>query len=54
MITLDKNKLISTKDFCTEMGKLIFYFDKTIDTINFNSKNLVVYQVLIKKNYIQC
>lgn len=49
MITLDKNKLISTKDFCTEMGKLIFYFDKTIDTINFNSKNLVVYQVLIKK-----
>ena len=33
MITLDKNKLISTKDFCTEMGKLIFYFDKTIDTI---------------------
>ena len=49
MLTLDKNKLISTKDFCAEMGKLIFYFDKTIDTINFNSKNLVVYQVLIKK-----
>lgn len=49
MININQNKLIPVKDFCNEMGKLIFYFDQTINTIKFDSKALVVYQVLIKK-----
>ena len=49
MINIDKNKLISVKDFCNEMGRLIFYFDQTINTIKFDSKALVVYLTLIKK-----
>lgn len=49
MIDIDKNQLISVKDFCNEMGRLIFYFDQTINTIKFESKALVVYLTLIKK-----
>lgn len=49
MINIDKNKLISVEDFCNEMGRLIFYFDQTINTIKFDSKALVVYLTLIKK-----
>ena len=49
MINIDKNKLISVKDFCNEMGRLIFYFDQTINTIKFDSKASVVYLTLIKK-----
>ena len=49
MINIDKNKLISVKDFCNEMGRLIFYFDQPINTIKFDSKALVVYLTLIKK-----
>lgn len=49
MIDIDKNKLISVDDFCNEMGRLIYYFDQTINTIKFNSKALVVYLTLIKK-----
>ena len=49
MINIDKNKLISVKDFCNEMGRLIFYFDQTINTIKFDSKALVVYLTIIKK-----
>ena len=49
MINIDKNKLISVEDFCNEMGRLIFYFDQTINTIKSDSKALVVYLTLIKK-----
>lgn len=49
MININRYKLIPVKDFCNEMGKLIFYFDQIINTIKFDSKALVVYQVLIKK-----
>ncbi len=49
MINIDKNKLISVEDFCKEMGRLIFYFDQTINAIKFDSKALVVYLTLIKK-----
>ena len=49
MITIEQNKLIPVKDFCYEIGKLIFYFDQTINTINIDSKALVVYLTLIKK-----
>ncbi len=49
MINIDKNKLISVEDFCNEMGRLIFYFDQTINAIKFDSKALVVYLTLIKK-----
>lgn len=49
MITIERNKLISVKDFCNEMGRLIYYFDQTINTIRFDSKALVVYLTLIKK-----
>lgn len=49
MININRNKLIPVEDFCNEMGKLIFYFDQTINTIKFDSKALFVYQVLIKK-----
>lgn len=49
MINIDKNKLISVEDFCNEMGRLIFYFGHTINTIKSDSKALVVYLTLIKK-----
>ena len=49
MINIDKNKLISVEDYCNEMGRLIFYFDQTINTIKSDSKALVVYLTLIKK-----
>lgn len=37
------------EDFCNEMGRLIYYFEQTINTIRFDSKALVVYLTLIKK-----
>ena len=49
MITIEQKKLISVKDFCNEMGRLIYYFDQIINTIRFDSKDLVVYLTLIKK-----
>ena len=49
MINYERDKLISVEDFCNEMGRLIFYFDQTINTIKFDSKDLVVYLTLIKK-----
>lgn len=49
MKNIDQNKLISVEEFCNEMGRLIYYFDQTIDTIRFDSKALVVYLTLIKK-----
>lgn len=49
MITIERKKLISVKDFCNEMGRLIYYFDQIINTIRFDSKALVVYLTLIKK-----
>ena len=49
MIAIQRDKLISVEDFCNEMGRLIFYFDQTINTIKSDSKALVVYLTLIKK-----
>jgi len=49
MIAVQRDKLISVEDFCNEMGRLIFYFDQTINTIKSDSKALVVYLTLIKK-----
>ena len=49
MKNIDQNKLISVEEFCNEMGRLIYYFDQTIDAIRFDSKALVVYLTLIKK-----
>lgn len=49
MINIERNKLVPVEDFCNEMGRLIFYFDQTINTIKFDSKALVVYLTLIKK-----
>lgn len=49
MIAIERDKLISVEDFCNEMGRLIFYFDQTINTIKSDSKALVVYLTLIKK-----
>ena len=49
MINYERDKLISVEDFCNEMGRLIYYFDQTINTIRFESKALVVYLTLIKK-----
>lgn len=49
MIAIQRDKLISVDDFCNEMGRLIFYFDQTINTIKSDSKALVVYLTLIKK-----
>jgi len=49
MKNIDQNKLISVEEFCNEMGRLIYYFDQTIDTTRFDSKALVVYLTLIKK-----
>ena len=47
MKNIDQNKLISVEEFCNEMGRLIYYFDQTIDAIRFDSKALVVYLTLI-------
>lgn len=46
---INKNKIIDTELFHQEMGKLIFYFSQTIETIKYDSKELLVYYVLIKK-----
>ncbi len=43
------NNIISEAIFCKEMENLIYFFDQIINTINFDSKNLIVLQVLIKK-----
>lgn len=49
MIKKDCNNVISEAIFCKEMENLIYFFDQIINTINFDSKNLIVLQVLIKK-----
>ncbi len=43
------NNIISEAIFCKEMENLIYFFDQIINTINFDSKNLIVLQILIKK-----
>ncbi len=43
------NNIISEAIFCKEMENLIYFFDQIINTINFDSKNLIVLQVFIKK-----
>lgn len=48
-MNIDRNKLISTTSFCNEINNIIHYFDQIINTINFNSKLLAVFQTLIKK-----
>lgn len=49
MIMLERNKIIDTEIFHQEMGKLIFAFSQIVETVKYDSKNLLVYYVLIKK-----
>ena len=42
MKNIDQNKLISVEEFCNEMGRLIYYFDQTIDTTKAFESNLIV------------
>ena len=44
-----RNKIIDTEYFHQEMGKLIFCFSQIVETVKYDSKNLLVYYVLIKK-----
>lgn len=46
---VDKNKIIDTELFHQEIGKLIYAFSQIIETVKYDSKELLVYYVLIKK-----
>ncbi len=46
---VNENKIIDTEVFHQEMGKLIFGFSQIIKTVKYDSKELLVYYVLIKK-----
>ena len=46
---VNKNRIINTELFHQEMGKLIFSFDQIVETVKYDSKELLVYYVLIKK-----
>ena len=49
MIMLERNKIIDTEVFHQEIGKLIFAFSQIVETIKYDSKELLVYYVLIRK-----
>ena len=46
---INRNKIIDTEIFHQEMGKLIFSFNQIVETVKYNTKELLVYYVLIKK-----
>ena len=46
---VNENKIINTEVFHQEMGKLIFSFSQIVETVKYDSKELLVYYVLIKK-----
>ncbi len=46
---VNKDRIIDIEIFHQEMGKLIFSFDQIIETVKYDSKELLVYYVLIKR-----
>lgn len=49
LIMINNNKIINTEVFHQEMGKLIFSFNQIVETVKYDTKELLVYYVLIKK-----
>lgn len=40
---INRNNIIDTEKFYQEMGKLIYYFDKIVETVKYDSKELLVF-----------
>lgn len=46
---INRNNIIDTEKFYQEMGKLIYNFDKIVETVKYDSRELLVFYILIKK-----
>ena len=49
VIMINRNNIIDTEKFYQEMGKLIYNFDKIVETVKYDSRELLVFYILIKK-----
>ena len=52
VIMINRNNIIDTEKFYQEMGKLIYYFDKIVETVKYDSRELLVFYILIKKLFL--
>ena len=52
VIMINRNNIIDTEKFYQEMGKLIYNFDKIVETVKYDSRELLVFYILIKKLFL--